>query len=869
MSIESAFARRAVLPLVLLVLGGSTISSAAPANSATPTTASVRLSVTVPRADYGTLHPLGQVSLTSVSATAPAPETAPAPFLTPHPAALAAARLRAASPSAIVSTPTTSISAGTMEGSAANGPLLSGFEAASHDGDIDQWCTAGGACSDPSQSIAPPDDALAVSSTQVAEIVNSTLWGYNRSGTEQFALDLDALFPSCFSSAAILTPTLEPQIAYDPLSDRWYVSGVQLNTTLGKPWSCVEILVSTTSAISASSSWTAYALDWTPSTAPNGMINDEPKLGFSSDKIVVSWNDFACDACKPLGEQTEVIQKSQLLVGPSGLWPPRTVQLFGSNPDNSRFGVVPAVSLSSGSDEWAVYNNSDSTFWQNTSSPTLGMIDISGTPLANNVRYTEYDPSMTPTAAPPYVPQSGTQYLLNTDDDRLLDAVWMNGLLWTTANDACGSTQVDTCARFVEADTVAGSVQVMPGQDWDVGGNGTYAYYPSVTFDADGDMVGSVDVSTSSTLTTVEAVGQAAGYVDKPTLVDAAHASSVADTATCNGCIDGYNGERWGDYGGAAYDPADPHGAWVVGEYTAANVITSGDDDNWATWIQDVEASGPPSGVTAAGGGYTLDAYGGVHNFGDAPPVTITGYWSGWQIANSIAMDPCDSPGQHSGWVMDGFGGLHPFAAAGTPMPAVPDITGYWPGWTIANDVAAFCITVGGVQHAAGCVLDGFGGLHPWADSSAVIGDVPCTGTGYWPNWDIATKITVIPGTDEGYVMDGFGGLHPFNGAPYYAPTGYWPNWTIARGIVATTSGGYTVDGFGGIHAFGNAPAITPTGYWPNWDIVRGITVAYGGTGAYTLDAYGMVHPAGGAPVLGVTSYLSGSSLFCGLVSAP
>jgi hypothetical protein len=77
------------------------------------------------------------------------------------------------------------------------------------------------------------------------------------------------------------------------------------------------------------------------------------------------------------------------------------------------------------------------------------------------------------------------------------------------------------------------------------------------------------------------------------------------------------------------------------------------------------------------------------------------------------------------------------------------------------------------------------------------------------------------------------------------------------------------VDGFGGIHPFGNAPAITPTGYWPNWDIVRGITVAYGGTGAYTLDAYGMVHPAGGAPVLGVTSYLSGSSLFCGLVSAP
>ncbi len=292
-------------------------------------------------------------------------------------------------------------------------------------------------------------------------------------------------------------------------------------------------------------------------------------------------------------------------------------------------------------------------------------------------------------------------------------------------------------------------------------------------------------------------------------------------------------------------------GIWALG-------MDSGSNDYWSAI----------AGGFDAGGGYSLDAYGGVHNFGDAPPVTITGYWAGWQIAKSIVMDPCDTTGQYSGWVMDGFGGLHPFAAGGTPMPAIPAITGYWPGWAIANDVAAFCITVGGVQHAAGCVLDGFGGLHPWADSSAVIGDVPCTGTGYWPNWDIATKIAVVPGHDYGYVMDGFGGLHPFNGAPFYAPSGYWPGWTIARGIVATGTGGYTVDGFGGIHAFGNAPVITPNGYWPNWDIVRGIAVASGGTGVETLDGFGGVHPAGGAPFLWVSGYFPNQDVVVGIVSA-
>jgi hypothetical protein len=278
--------------------------------------------------------------------------------------------------------------------------------------------------------------------------------------------------------------------------------------------------------------------------------------------------------------------------------------------------------------------------------------------------------------------------------------------------------------------------------------------------------------------------------------------------------------------------------------------------------------SSPPPNLPP-GGGYTLDAYGGVHNLGDSPPVSTTGYWPGWQIAKAIQMDPCDSAGQYSGWVMDAFGGLHPFAAAGTPMPAVPYTTGYWPGWTIANDFVAFCITVNNVQHAAGCVLDGFGGLHAWADSQTVIGDVSCNGTGYWPGWDIATKIAVVPGQDYGYVMDGFGGLHPFNGAPAVNPSGYWPGWTIARGIVATANGGYTVDGFGGIHPFGNAPPVTPSGYWPNWDIVRGIAVASGGTGVDTLDGFGEVHPAGGAPFLWVSHYFPNSDVVVGLVTAP
>jgi hypothetical protein len=853
MRFHSVVARRAFLPATVLILSSSAMSFALPSTARSSETVSARLSVAVPRSDYGSLRRLVEVDTASVSQAAPPSESVSSPpFLTAHPAAAASARPQ---PAAQAGTPTQTpaVRNGTVNGTSGNGPLLTGFAGASHDGDINQWCSSGGSCTDQDQNVTPPDDGVAVSSTQVAEIVNGSLWVYNRSGALQFAEDLSTVFPGC-----VAAPASEPQIAYDPLANRWYLSATEWDRAISPTSSCVVVMVSTGGSISSTgqSGWYSYGLGYRPES---GLIYDSPKLGFSSDKVVVSWNDFPCDDCSVLGAETWVIQKSQLLSGQT----PQTADLMGEN--GSRFGIVPAQSLSSTSDEWAVYNNSDPNLEQNTSSPTLGMIDISGTPAAHDVTYQEYDPTITPTSLPPYVAQPVTSILINTDDDRLLSAVWMDGLLWTTANDAC---KAYACARYIEAQAVPGSVQIMPGQDWDVGGNGTNAYYPSVTFDGSGDMVGSVNVSTTSTYASVDVIGETVGYAGAPNFVDGARTGTYPYTATCTGCINTYGADRWGDYAGAAYDPADPHGAWVIGEYTTGDAIVANGNDNWATWIQDVEASGPLSGVAAPGGGYTLDGFGGVHNFGDSPPVAVTGYWPGWTIARSIQMDPCDTAVQYSGWVMDGFGGLHPFAAAGTPMPAAPYTTGYWPGWTIANDFTAFCINVGGVAHAAGCVLDGFGGLHPWADSSAVIGDVSCNGTGYWPGWDIATKITVIPGQDYGYVMDGFGGLHPFNGASTVNPSGYWPGWTIARAVVATANGGYTVDAYGGIHPFGAAPAIAPSGYWPGQDVARGIAMASGGTGAYTLDVYGMVHPAGGAPSLSVSGYWPNWAIVCDFVTA-
>ena len=109
-----------------------------------------------------------------------------------------------------------------------------------------------------------------------------------------------------------------------------------------------------------------------------------------------------------------------------------------------------------------------------------------------------------------------------------------------------------------------------------------------------------------------------------------------------------------------------------------------------------------------------------------------TAYWQGWDIARGIVLMPGSTATTYSGFVLDGWGGLHAFAASGTAMPSPPTVTGYWPGW------------------------------------------------------DIARGITLVPhqpgGQPQGYVLDGFGSMHPFNGAPNVGLPNY-AGQDIVRGI--------------------------------------------------------------------------------------
>ncbi|HCO01876.1 MAG TPA: hypothetical protein DIT48_00670 [Actinobacteria bacterium] len=286
---------------------------------------------------------------------------------------------------------------------------------------------------------------------------------------------------------------------------------------------------------------------------------------------------------------------------------------------------------------------------------------------------------------------------------------------------------------------------------------------------------------------------------------------------------------------------------------------TSGVIGAWATATVTVAA-----GATSPHpfkGLYTLDGYGGAHS-ADSPPLTDSAYWPGWNIAKTGKALPTTP---QSGFVLDGYGGLHSYGAPGLSETTGP--AGHRWGWDIARDFAFLPNGTGGY------VLDGYGGLHPFAVNGATA-PPPTVGNPYW-GWDIARRVVIFADGSGGYVLDGWGGLHPFgiNGpAPVTAASlaggGYWPGWDIAHDIVLVPGNanhsGYTLDGYGGVHPFhptsdnSTMPAAVQSSRW-NWDIARSLWLLPGSASAgYTMDGYGGVHPFGGAPAIVSASYWPG-----------
>lgn len=378
----------------------------------------------------------------------------------------------------------------------------------------------------------PPDTQLAVSPSRVVEFVNDSAVVLNHSGTVLKTFDLGTLFSGKAGTGS------DPKIFYDSSSKDFFASYISKFSDDGP--SRVELAVTN----NPTGTWFIYDVH------DEGILQDQPKLGVSSDKLTMSWNDNGNSG----PEEYKVIQKAGIVAHASTV--PGTIW----GPDSSRLNLVPAVQLSSSSTAYAVYHNYTSN--------KVGLLSFTGVPGISPTSFTEKDFTIASTSAPPAAgqPPVGTTHspTLDTGDDRLESTVWSNGTLWTAGNDVCRyktDRASRSCLRVIKISTARKALE----RDVDITMVGGDVMYPAVVTDTRSDLWIAFSSSSTSQFASAE-VAEAPGGTIGATIGGITYHTGTG-SINYSSCTSP-PATRFGDYSGAAIDPARKGlGVWTAAEF--------------------------------------------------------------------------------------------------------------------------------------------------------------------------------------------------------------------------------------------------------------------------------------------------------------
>lgn len=349
----------------------------------------------------------------------------------------------------------------------------------------------------------------------------------------------------------------DPRVFYDTLSSNFIVAYEMGPTSSGDD---IRLAIGS----NPGNVWTVYDV----SSNNTGATFDQPKLGVSSDKIILSWNDYRSQH----GTSYIVIQKSGIVARhgsvPAWIW----------TDDTSRFQVVPAYTLSSG-DGGVAYGG-----WRCCGMSNFDLLAFTGVPGISPVNFTDNGYGIgSVTGPPPGHQPAGGDPTINTDDDRLLNTIWQNGHLWGAFNEGCtpqGDRNQQDCIRYVEIGTPSRGVEQNVQFQW----SGKDMYYSALTMDtSQAGAVGNLFFGLTFSSPTIDPSAMVVGVPgasfgsSEPAIVTLAGAKpfKACTTSTC---------PRWGDYTAAVRDPNNPSMVWIVNQYGGLSSPTG----FWGTAIGEV-----------------------------------------------------------------------------------------------------------------------------------------------------------------------------------------------------------------------------------------------------------------------------------------
>ena len=405
----------------------------------------------------------------------------------------------------------------------------------------------------------PPDAQIAVGQNVIVEMVNVTGAVYDKaSGRQLKTFDLGKMFGTNAEQGT------DPQVMYDAAS-RHFFAVYELRTAGGDD---IRLAVAADPTIVNGN---LQQFPWTIFPIKGNNVDtcfDRPNLGFSDDKVMVSWNDYrnanSCNdlpASKFAGAEYVVADKASLF----------TQNGFGliGGPDTNRFQIVPVQSLTPTATQYAAYHPLTGVGTFGGDSTHFRVMAFAGR-VGSDLSLSEQGFLIRPTPKAPHARQpSGGNPEIETGDTRLLSAVWHNDYLWGTMNQGCtplGDTAMRSCGRLVKVSTARSTLledrdlQVLPQN-----GVGVDLYFPAAILNRRGDAFFGFTVSSTTLNPTAAVFGVLNGdFNSLQSIIAYAVGTQVYSVKNRAGAF--FN--RWGDYSGAAIDPVDPNAVWVAQEYS-------------------------------------------------------------------------------------------------------------------------------------------------------------------------------------------------------------------------------------------------------------------------------------------------------------
>jgi hypothetical protein len=442
-------------------------------------------------------------------------------------------------------------------------------------------------------SATPPDTTGSIGPDRYVEAVNTQYAIYSRSGSlinSGSLSDLTGIATGLFGYALS-----DPQVMWDAKTQRFYYSAVYFDSLFFSD-NGIAIGWSKTATPSSAADFCQYAIQF------GSELPDYPKLGDSSDFLLVGYNQFGNFASTYDGSEFAMVNKPP---AGSACAPTSAFAVYASgvlqNADSSQAATpVPANLVDDANGTGYVVANADLSTVPSANFVTVYSVSTNGTD-ANGIPIPLVGgPISVPVPSyslPASARQAGSSYLLDTLDGRFeasvaavdpshggVTAVWTAHAVFGGAGSEERWYEINPItASLLQSGVVTSSSSFV----WngaispDRANNGTSGAFG-------GDMAMSLSTSSASSYPAIGFVWKkgASAQSALTTLVQAGGASVDLSCSSTTPC-------RWGDYSGAVPDPAASGTVgkvWLANQYNVSGGTTL--STSWRSWIFAVTPTG-------------------------------------------------------------------------------------------------------------------------------------------------------------------------------------------------------------------------------------------------------------------------------------